>query len=495
MTANRISHIAIVGGGFSGTMAAVNLARLSNVPLHVTVINHGYPQGRGVAYSTKRFEHLLNVAARNMSALPDHPNHFVEWLRTRTEFADSPEPELRETFMPRRIYGDYVRSLTLHYTQPMDRRALVETTFVDEEVTGIAAQTKGARVSLASGRSIEADKVLLATGNEMPAELPGSATLSGNPAYAANPWVNWADRLPDGATENIVLLGTGLTTVDAIVTLLALNWPGTIHAVSRHGRFPQSHFRGFEHQEFPPADVDLAELGLARLVALVEEHCQRLRVAGENPAIVVDKLRPHTQRVWQAFSLAERREFVARHAARWNVIRHRIAPPIHRQITAAIEQGRLKITRGAVSRLEAQGARVRVHLETPADRERKTGAAPATLDGALVVNCTGPQTRFSATRSRLLSSLLASGTVQPDAMDMGIRVDPDFTAIEESGKRSSFLHVIGPLLRGTLWETVAVPELRGQALHAAEILLGGASSRAVRRLVKAAEPAVVEYWI
>ena len=490
MSGPIIKHIAIIGGGFSGTMAAVNLARLSEVPLRVTVANHGYPQGRGIAYSTRRPEHLLNVAARNMSALPEHPNHFVEWLRTRTEFSDTPDAELRETFAPRRIYWDYVRSLTLHYTQPLDRRGPVETMFIDDQAVDIVAMGARARVFFASGETIDADKVLLATGNELPAELPGSEALSGHPAYAANPWVNWEAKLPP-TTENIILLGTGLTTVDAIVTLLALGWAGNIHAVSRHGLLPQSHFKGRDHQEFPPPELDLSQLGLEALVTLVEKHCRQLRDVGENPAIVVDKLRPHTQRLWQAFSLAERREFVARHAARWNVMRHRIAPTIHQQVAAALEGGRLKITRGAVLHLEPMGARVRVHVGNAGE----AAARHESIDGALVINCTGPQTRFSATRVLLLHNLLASGVVQPDGMDMGISIGPDFVALESGGRPSPFLHVIGPLLRGTLWETVAVPELRSQALRSAQILLGGLSSPTAFPPAKPADPAVVEYWI
>lgn len=487
-------HIAIIGGGFSGTLTAVNLARLCEGPLRVTVINHGYPRGRGVAYSTRRPEHLLNVAARNMSALPEHPNHFVEWLRTRTEFTETPEAELRETFMPRRVYGDYVRSLSLHYTQPLDHRGKVETTFIDEEAVDVAAADDGARITLANGQTIDADKVVLATGNEMPAELPGSELLTQHPGYAANPWQNWEAKLPP-ETESIALLGTGLTTVDAIVTLLALGWRGTIHAISRNGLLPHSHFKGLNHPEFPPEGVDVATLGLNRLVALIEEYCVRLREAGENPAIVVDKMRPHTQRVWQALSVSERKTFVARHAARWNVMRHRIAQPIHQQVTAAIEEGRLKITRGGVVRLEPSGSRVRIHLGAP-DPGEGNGATPPTLDAALAINCTGPQTRFSATRSRLLRNLLASGVVQPDEMDMGIRIGTDFVAVERNGEPSSFLHVIGPLLRGTLWETIAVPELRGQTLKVAQVLV----TATARRKKPAAwaiepEPAVVEYWI
>src|SRR5882672_9804125 len=178
MTTPRLQHVAVIGGGFSGTMAAVNLARLSPAPLRVTLFNHGSPTGRGIAYGTRRPEHLLNVAARNMSALPDHPNHFIEWLRTRTEYAGGPEAELRETFMPRRVYGDYLRSLTQHYVRPVDPRAGVEFAVIDDEVLALEAAGDGARLRLAGGASLDADKVVLATGNEPPADLPGSDTVA-----------------------------------------------------------------------------------------------------------------------------------------------------------------------------------------------------------------------------------------------------------------------------------------------------------------------------
>lgn len=487
-----MKHIAIIGGGFTGTMTAVNLARLAEAPLQVTVINHGSPQGRGVAYSTTRPEHLLNVAARNMSALPEHPNHFVEWLRTRTEFVEMSDAELRETFFPRRIYGDYLRSLALHYTQPLDRRGPVEISFIDDEAVDVAPERSGARITLASGRTIDADNVVLATGNETPAELPGSESLSAHPGYAANPWQNWTTKLPD-PEETIVLLGTGLTTIDAIITLFALGWSGQIHAVSRHGWFPHSHFRGSSHPEFPPADLDLATLGLERLAALVEEHCARLRKTGENPAIVVDLLRAHTQRIWQAFSVAERKAFVSRYAARWNVMRHRIAPALHQTVMAACTDGRLQVTPASIARLEAHGPRIHVHLTRSA--AAGSNHPPSPLTAALVINCTGPQTRFSATRSRLLQALLARGVVMPDEMDMGVRITADFAAVEQDGTPSTFLYALGPLLRGTFWETIAVPELRGQTLHVAQSLLKGMARRVRPDWALEPEPAVVEYSI
>ncbi len=104
-----MKSLAIIRGGFSGTMAAVNLGRLSDDrPLQITLINKKHPVGREVAYGTRRPEHRLNVASRNMSAIPDQPDHFLNSLRTRTEDADLPESQLRESFAPRQVYGDYL---------------------------------------------------------------------------------------------------------------------------------------------------------------------------------------------------------------------------------------------------------------------------------------------------------------------------------------------------------------------------------------------------
>jgi len=477
----HLQHVAIIGGGFSGTLTAVNLARLSTAPLRISILNCAYPSGRGIAYSTRRPEHLLNVAARNMSALSEYPNHFVDWLLTRTEYANIPEAELRETFMPRRIYGDYLRNLAWHYSGPQNSRSRVEIKNIEGEVIDLIPDALGARLLLADGTTLLADRVVLATGNEPPADLSGATALAEHPAWCANPWIDWEKKLPaPGGT--IVLLGTGLTTVDAILTLLALDWSGQIHAVSRHGLLPQSHFKGIDVPEFPPSEIDLASLRLTELVELMEHHCECLRRRGANPAIIVDKLRPHTQRIWQSFTDKERQEFITRYSARWNVIRHRIAPSIHQNITAAVADGRVAITAASITGLHAAGPKIVVELES-------SNRTPSSLTADLVINGTGPQTRFSATRSPLLRALLKRGLAQADASDMGLKIAPDFTVIQKDDQPSPHLLALGPLLRGTLWETIAVPELRGQALRVAQSLLAAAPNSA------ADEAAVIEYCI
>ena len=453
--------IAIIGGGFSGTMTAVNLARLGTRPLRVCLINSGHPVGRGAAYGTKRPEHLLNVAARNMSAFPDHPNHFLDWLRTRSEYADLPDVVLREVFVPRRVYGDYLRAVSLPYYVPVDSRNPVQIERIDDTAVGVAHRPGGATVELASGKTVEAARVVLATGNQRPAPLPAADKPFHHPAYFDDPCIDWDGRLTN-PERDAILLGTGLTMVDVFLTLSEVGWKGTIRAVSRNGLLPLSHFRGIEYPDFPPPEPE--RLGLAGLVDQMERHCGRLRQLGANPAICVDKLRPHTQRIWQQFSEEEKRRFCTRYAARWNVMRHRVAEPIHARLMEAVSSGRLRVYKGRIAALNDEGPNVRVAIEGE-DGERTI------LEGGLVVNCTGPQAGFSAGTDRLFQNLLGRGLVRPDGLDMGIEVDAEFETVGRDGRRSGFLYALGPLLRGTLWETTAVPELRGQAMRVAQLLL------------------------
>src|SRR5262249_10895264 len=98
-------RVAIVGGGCSGLLVAVNLLR-NGFRDSLTIIEPRAELGQGLAYSTTFDEHLLNVCAGKMSGLVSEPSHFVDWLRAREWPGASPE-----LFAPRRIYGEYLSNL------------------------------------------------------------------------------------------------------------------------------------------------------------------------------------------------------------------------------------------------------------------------------------------------------------------------------------------------------------------------------------------------
>ena len=107
---DRTPTVVVVGGGFSGTMAAAQtLRRASQAGLDVKVVlvERRGAIGEGVAYSTREPVHLLNVPAGRMSAWPDRPDDFVRWASRRYG-------EVRPTdYLPRQWYGEYVRESLL----------------------------------------------------------------------------------------------------------------------------------------------------------------------------------------------------------------------------------------------------------------------------------------------------------------------------------------------------------------------------------------------
>jgi uncharacterized NAD(P)/FAD-binding protein YdhS len=478
-----VKKVVIIGGGFSGVVTAVNLARLTDAPLAVTVVNTSHPLGRGVAYGTRRPEHLLNVVARNMSALADQPNHFVDWLQTRSDFGEIPLAELRESFIPRRVYGDYLQALFLWYSHALaDGKQVVIDRVAGEAVDVIAARDD-VTVRLADGAVLPADKVILATGNQAPTDLPGLVVE--HPQYYRDPWGDWDRRLPDPALE-IVLLGTGLTMLDAFLNLEAIRWHGKVYAVSRNGLLPVPHFKGPDYPAFPEGDP--TRLTLDELLVQFRTHRDRLQAQGLNPAILVDRLRPWTQRLWQHFSLAEKRRFLSEFRTRWNVRRHRAPQVAHAKLIAAIEAGHLEVVKGRISEIEASCGGLQVIVQQAIGR-------PRTLRAGAVVNCTGPADGYPGD-SELYRKLLQRGLVSLDEASLGIRAATDFVALDANGSRSAWLLVLGPPLKGMLWESTAVPELRAQAFRVAEIIVADThAKRAAVRAVPETYADVLEYTI
>lgn len=453
-----MKHIVIVGGGFCGTSTAVNLCRLGVGGMKITIVNAGYPLGRGIAYSTRNGSHLLNVAARNMSALADQPSHFVDWLRTRSEFSEEPVARLREMFVPRRLYGDYIHGLLFAHSGLAAQKGITIETIATEAVR-IAPSAAGAQVELGNGQSLSADKVILATGNPPPSRLKIKGLDPACPKCFQNPWVGWETKLTD-RSENVILVGTGLTAIDVFLSLKDLGWKGKIFAISRNGLLPQSHFKGIDYPDWLDASKKPT---LPEALKSFRSHYRKATARGVNPAILVDKLRAVTPELWHNFSRTDKARFNRHFRTRWNVVRHRIAQSLHQQLMEAIASHRLEVVKGRLIEAAEYGDQLVITI--------KTGETLRRIEGGALINCTGPSESYSRSASALYANLLSAGLAQSDEMDMGIQINSDFAVIGKDGQPSSFLFAIGPVLKGTLWETSAVPELRSQTFRVAEVLV------------------------
>ena len=419
--------VAIVGGGFSGLMTAAQLARRGVASI---LFDGSGRIGRGVAYSTTEAAHLLNVPAGKMSAWPDRPDDFARFAQDDgTGFAQ------------RRLYGRYLGEI-------LDSAPGV----VRSEVAVVAAipSEGGWRLSLADGTTVEAAALVLATGNEAPAPFARFAEVAG---FVSNPWSSEAHAaVARVAAEGsgILLIGTGLTAIDTMLSPAAAGHRGTITALSRRGLVPRA------HASFEPAPVPLDAVPLGQLVALWRWVRNRSAEVGFRAA--VDSLRPHSHAIWQALSPSAQRRFLRHARPWWDVHRHRIAPEVAALMEARKAAGKLEVIAGRIR--GARGDDKRVTLRIAA----RDGTA-IERDAGLVVNCTGPLGAMAKTQDRLLKQMVDDGLATADPLGIGIAADA-----HDAATASERLWVLGPLSKARQWEIIAVPDIRQQAQAVAEAI-------------------------
>lgn len=430
-----IRHVAIVGGGFSGSLQAINLHRHHGP--RATLIEHRSTAGEGLAYGAAHPAHVLNVRASNMSALPDEPDHFVRWLEARG-VADA-----SHAFVPRITYGAYLRELL----EEAMREAAGAVEILHGQVVDIV-RNGVTRLLLADGRSIEADAAVLAVGN-LPPHLPGAlgADRLSPERYKGDPWAkDAAQGLQD--EDEVLVIGTGLTMVDVALLLESNGFGGRITAISRRGLLPHAHSRSSPNWE------RINERPKGPATELVRQVRQRAREVGWHAA--VDELRPFTQDIWRAASEAERERFLRHLRPWWDIHRHRIAPEVAARLRAMRERGQLVVAAGKPLAF-AEGANgVEVSWRPRGARETER------LHVSRIINCTGPQGDVLRTTDPLLRRLVDRGEIRPDAARLGIDVDRQGQVVRADGTSNDRLLALGPMTRGAYWEIVAVPDIRRQ---------------------------------
>jgi uncharacterized NAD(P)/FAD-binding protein YdhS len=444
--------VAIIGGGFSGSMLAVELLRRCEGNYSVVLVERGQVPGRGVAYGTQFEGHLLNVRAKNMSAYADVPDHFVRWAQR--QYSSSVKPD---DLLPRRVYGQYISSQlreAINFSHGAFR-------CMHGEAVSLAPMGERYEICLADGQTLLADRVVLALGNFPPAdlEIPGKQFASSR--YVSNPWSS--NALTDVAeNQSVLLIGSGLTSVDVAVELRARGFEGTIHMLSRRGLLPKSH----NAIPFSPFRVDHAPRNIRALLRMIRAQAKAAEARGSNWRGVIDSLRPVTQQIWQTLPLAEQRRFLRHLRPYWDVHRHRIAERIADQLTLQLRSGQIQIHAGRITHYQEADGRVDITY-----RLRKTGAV-AKLRVDCVVNCTGPEGDFRRVNSPLMLDMMKRNLAQPDELSLGLNVADDGALIDSQGSPSDFLYALGPLRKGKLWESIAVPELRVQVSGLANQLSG-----------------------
>jgi uncharacterized NAD(P)/FAD-binding protein YdhS len=459
--------VAVVGGGLSGALVAERLLRSSDTPLRVIVIESREAIGAGFAYSTDHPEHVLNVPSKSMSAVDGEPDHFVAWLRGEglvetDDWGASSDPD---GFVPRGLYGSYVGRLVAEAARnAAPPRALIHERGV---ATSLTVEAGRIRVSVGGNRTIEADRAVLALGNPPPANpTPGDLPFYSSPRYLRDAWDPEVGRGLSPAAP-VLVLGTGLTMLDVALTLDKEGHRGTITALSTHGLVPPPHRLPLE--AIPPFLV--VRPSGARIAALFRDIRDRAGDAtsqGHDWRAVMDSIRPLGQEIWRSLGEIERRRFLRHVRCHWEVHRHRAAPVAAEQVARLRRMGRLVIRAGRIVGFVERGRRVDVTFQERGPRGQKQ-----MTQVERVINATGPEMNFRRVRDPLIRQLLHDGLCRPGPLDLGFDATAEGAIIGADGRPSAILSTVGPPLRGVLWETTAVPEIRAQAAALARRIVGG----------------------
>ena len=420
-------------------MAAAELARRG---IHSLVIEGGARAGRGTAYSTTEATHLLNVRAANMSAWAEAPDDFVASGVGVDEFA------------PRPMFGAYLRQIL----DEAVAEGWVEV--IDATATEAGRDELGWTVTLENGRTVVAPMLVLAQGNQPPEPMAVADGISSE-LFINNPWRSEAAvaRVSESGGDALIL-GTGLTMVDMVLSLDAAGHRGKIVALSRRGQVPRA------HASDEPVVVEIEDVPLGNVLCLWRWLRRRGSAVGWRAA--VDALRPHSHAIWRSFDDREQRRFLRHARPWWDVHRHRIAPQVAQRLREMIGEGRLEVMAGRLKAIDDQGGKLAVEIARRGSplSPLACGESPSPSRGerqnfAAVFNCTGPLGNMARTRDPLLRQMIDGGLVTINRLGMGIKIDA-------ASRAAPGVWALGPLTKGALWESVAVPDIRGQVAEVAD---------------------------
>jgi uncharacterized NAD(P)/FAD-binding protein YdhS len=274
----------------------------------------------------------------------------------------------------------------------------------------------------------------------------------------------WEDpRAWNAARDStILILGTGLTMVDAAIALSESGHRGPIVALSRRGLLPQAHRRV---DVAPIAQTELpSPATLAPVLHWLRARARDEMQSGGDWRSVVDGLRPHVQAIWRAMPSRTRQRFLEHARPWWDIHRHRMAPEVEAKIRAMQESGQLRIVPGHIREVNAKRDGASVSIRPRASE------ALVRLHVSRIISCRGLTSDLRRSCNPLVAQLVAEGYARVDPLGIGLDVDNDCALVDANGRASERIFAVGPMSQAAVWEAIAVPDIRLQAASLARRL-------------------------
>jgi uncharacterized NAD(P)/FAD-binding protein YdhS len=445
-------RIGIIGGGLSGTLVALKILQDYKRPVQILLFEKKPAQiFRGIAYSSQLKFQPLNVRAMQMNIDENRPGDFCRWLKTSGKDYLENIPEAHD-FVRRDVFGHYLQDSFQHELRKSQKSGSLK--IIYQEVLALTANNKQLNVST-SIENYDIDYAVLALGNFLPGDPQIKNTdFYKTDFYEPNPWsATWMTKVK--REDDVLFLGSGLTTIDQVINLLSNGHTGKIKILSRRGFIPKAH-KTYKPSALPPLNLYLG-MSLGEVIREVKKQIDRYTNSESDWRNVIDSIRGQVPLIWAYLSLDERRRFLRHVRPFWEVHRHRIPEESLEIIETGIRRGQIEVLAGRL-----------IDVEIVSDYAIASIALRGTsvnngLNVKKVINCTGPQTDYRKIEQPLLKSLISQGWLHTDELNLGLAVNPDGQLINDGGKPIHNIYTMGSLRKGAMWECTALKEIALQA--------------------------------
>lgn len=446
-------HIAFIGAGASTTISLINLVNAMNSSSayhgidRISIVEKSKTPGVGLAYSTNEPCHLFNSRANKIGIVSGQDDHFFKWLHAQPDKWQYSFPQITldditsDSFIPRAIYGHYLKDMFDLAINNARQNGITVNVIEGDAVGATEINQKGLikiKMKNSATTLIEADKIVIAVGNPPPPDLP---FLKGCRHYISSFWTEEGTNIPLHAP--ITIIGTGLTSVDALLTLQARGHKGKITLLSRNGKLPEV------HQDIPSHPYLRKTITVERAKALgeqftadayftmLQEEIANAAAHKINWRAVIDSLRnkEDATTLWRILGEKEQQKWDKLYGATYNVLRFRMPSDSWERISPLLKSGQV-----TVKHMKADNTSFQMDADT------------------YYINCAGHSLR----QSPFMQTLFDQGTCVPHPSS-GIRISDDMQVIRADKRPSDVFFGIGPLRRGEDFEAVAIIEIVKQS--------------------------------
>jgi len=478
-----MTKILVVGCGVTGSSfvtAFINKSKKLDIDnIDIDIINKDDNFAKGLAYGKNASPfHRINMRALTMSVKPFKEKHFYKQLAKNQ---DSKINIIDDNYFYSRLtFGEYSSTYYLKKLSKIQQRENIRCNNIIDEIIDI--KDNGYKIEAVNKEQniTQYDIAVICIGNQ---PATSYQYLIGKKGYIHDAWNEGLNNIP--ANEPVVILGSGLTSIDFYLTLKENKHQGKIYFVSNHGFLPKVrplhilHNLKFLTKEYLEEQIktNKDKLSLEQIMQLFYKEFETENIKFDINTVLQDLYSKSTQEIlqqdiaysqkqstsfsilkaidenisiiWNSMTIKAQQEFDKKFKTLWSIYDYPM-PQINAQILLeAIRNGNLEIIKGLESVVYTE--------EEKLFKINFCSENQSTLKISHVINATGNGINVNNIQNQFLQNTLASKTLISHPLG-GIDVDFETGRVKTKAGLSSNIFFAGSLTRGVHFYTNSAVE-------------------------------------